>query len=471
MSSDVQLVFRGEVLAGFQPEEVQRELGRLLKVDEAKLAALFSGGRAVLKRGLPSADAPRYVARLAALGARVHVEPMAAGAPAPAAPPAATPATPPAAGAWPTLAPPPQDERSASPPPARSTLPPSPPPRPPAVSPANETPALATAAQAAAAVSRELALEPIATVEEVTCPTCGERQSKRLLCRACATNIEMGIAAKLEEQERRRAERQAELEARMQRRQGGSAGTDDGRERSAWPIGLSFAGRVGRLSAVNANLWLMTALFLLSVGFLQRPSFPRMLLLGTGVLAVFFFSMRLAVLRCHDCDRHGWWALFVLVPYAGNLASLLIAFLPGNAEANEYGPPPPKARWRGFFVALAVLVASVALLVRATIGFVEREAAKESDDNPFAEEAGSADTGGEFDFGEPGLNEAFREYSMAAGHKAFAVSGRKTYGWAAKAGSMQDAARSAWSECQARREPYTPDCRIVNVNGQWARER
>lgn len=92
MSAPVQLVFLGEVLAGFRPEDdVQRELGRLLKTDEARLKSVFCGRRTVLKRDLAAADAERYVAHLARLGARVHVEPM---APAPAAP-----------DTWPTIAP------------------------------------------------------------------------------------------------------------------------------------------------------------------------------------------------------------------------------------------------------------------------------------------------------------------------------------------------------------------------------
>jgi hypothetical protein len=290
MSAPVQLVFRGEVLAGFRLEDVQRELGRLLQADEALLKNVFSGRRTVLKRGLAAAEAQRYVGRLAAMGARVHVEPM------PAPPPA------PAAGGWPTIAPPPEEDRRAPAPvaaPQATALP-------------VADPAQPAAAAAAPAAAQELALVPTAVPEEVVCPKCGERQSKRLLCRSCTTNIEMAMAARLEEEELRRAERQAELEARRHPRR--RAHDADTGERSAWPIGFSFSGRVGRLSSAAANLWLIAAMLLLTAGFLQLPSLPRALLVGTGALAVFFFSMRLTVLRCHDCDRHGWWALLVLVP-------------------------------------------------------------------------------------------------------------------------------------------------------------
>ena len=419
MSVPVQLVFRGEVLAGFRLEDVQRELGRLLQADEALLKSVFSGRRTVLKHGLAAAEAQRYVGRLAAMGARVHVEPM----PAPA----------PAAGGWPTIAPPPEEDRRAPAPVA-----------------APQVPAI-----------------PAATPDEVICPKCGERQSKRLLCRACTTNIEMAMAAKLEEETLRRAERQAELEARLHPRRRAAAEADTG-ERSAWPIGFGFSGRVGRLSSAAANLWLIAAMLMLTTGFLARPSLPRALLMGAGALAVFFFSMRLTVLRCHDCDRHGWWALFVLVPYVGSLASLLFALLPGNPDENEYGPPPPRGRWGWVGLALVVLALSSALLIRAGIRFAERYAAEQGDESAdeIVEFGGNANTSGGSDTGAAGLQEALRDYTHAPGHKAFAASSRQTYAWVGKAGSVDEAVRNAMSQCDARRQPYTPDCRVVNVNGQ-----
>jgi uncharacterized membrane protein YhaH (DUF805 family) len=224
---------------------------------------------------------------------------------------------------------------------------------------------------------------------------------------------------------------------------------------------------VGCLTSVTTNLWLLTGLGLLSVGFLQRPSLPRMLL-GLGLLAVFFFSMRLTVLRLHDCDRHGWWALFVLVPYVGNLASLLIAVVPGNADDNEYGPPPAKGRWRWFFVALLALLAASVMLVRATIGFAERHAAEQKADDTAENmmDLGGGNTGGGSGAGSAGLQDAFRDYMGALGHKAFAASSRQTYAWVGSAGSVEDAVRNALSQCDARRQAYTPRCRVVHVNGQ-----
>jgi uncharacterized membrane protein YhaH (DUF805 family) len=456
MSATVQLVFLGEVLSGFRLEDVQRDLGRALKADEAKLKALFSGRRAVLKRGLPEAEAPRYVARLAALGARIHIEPTPETATAMAAATSAQGSE----SAWPTIAPPPETDRHAAPAapgPAPIAARPVPVASPPA------------APMSRAADATELALQPLETpaVDEVTCPKCGERQTRRLLCRGCATNIEMAIASQREDEERRRAERQAALEAlRAQRR--GRVHDDEGRVSTAWPIGFGFSGRVARLPSTTANVWLFTALLLLTVGFLQRPTLPRALLMGVGALGVFFFTMRLTVLRCHDCDRHGWWALMVLVPYVGSLASLLITFLPGNPDVNEYGPPPPRGRWRWLVVALAVFAVSFVMLVRAGMGFSERLA--EQQHKHEQEHADDVIELGTTDVAPSDINEAFqRDYAQAQPNKAFAAASKQVWGWSGNASSVQQAVRDALAQCNAKRPAYTAECHVININGQGPR--
>lgn len=448
MSSPVQLVFRGEVLTGFELEAVRRELGRVLRADEAQLRRLFSGARTVLKGGIAPAEAQRYASRLAALGARVHIEPM----------PAPTPA--PSASAWPTIVPPMEEDRRPEAPAVT--------PRPVAAPAA--TPAPAAAGPAVPAPPKELELAATAAPEEVVCPNCGERQSKRLLCRACSSNIAMAAAAKEEEQAQRRAERQAALEARRHPHRR-TAHAAEGVERSAGAIGFGFSGRVGRMASATANLWLIAALLLLTSGFLIQPNLPRALLVGVGLLAVFFFSMRLTVLRCHDCDRHGWWALFVLVPYVGSLASLLFALLPGNTEANEYGPPPPRGRGLWLGLALVVLLLSIAMLVRASIRFAERYAEQASTEtaDEVIDLSGEGGVGGGSGRGSAGLQDSFRDYLQAPGNKAFVASSRQNHAWSGNADSVDDAVRTAMSECEANRQPYTPSCRVVNVNNQPVR--
>src|SRR5438105_3936297 len=163
MDARVQLVFFGGLLDGFHVDDVKRRLGQVLRLDEPRLASLFSGARTVLKRSIDPAEAHRYMEHLGKIGARIHIEPS---------------------GETPT---------AKSPPAA-----------------ASPRPVAAPVAVAAAPI-----LELVgAAEEEIACPTCGERQSKRVFCRSCATNMPMGIAARLEAESEARAARQDALLAR-----------------------------------------------------------------------------------------------------------------------------------------------------------------------------------------------------------------------------------------------------------------
>ena len=70
------LVYSGEVLDGQRLEDVRRRIGALYKLDEDKLARLFSGQRVVFMRGVDLARAQRHVQRFARLGGRLRVELM-----------------------------------------------------------------------------------------------------------------------------------------------------------------------------------------------------------------------------------------------------------------------------------------------------------------------------------------------------------------------------------------------------------
>jgi hypothetical protein len=151
---------------------VKRRFGEAFKVQGERLAAMFSGERTVLKRALSREDAVRYVMQLQKMGVRVHVESLKSArlcrfvpvsTPSPATPAAAV---------------------------------------------------LPAAAQAAIASAPAAAAE-----EEIVCPNCGTRQSKRVFCKECTTDMPRGIAAKKEDADRAREERLEE--ARLRR--GGSA--------------------------------------------------------------------------------------------------------------------------------------------------------------------------------------------------------------------------------------------------------
>lgn len=86
------LIYTGELLDGQQLESVRRRIGALYKLDEERLARLFSGQRVVFMRNVDMARAQRHVQRFAKLGGRLRVElmePLAKPAPPPPPPPPA----------------------------------------------------------------------------------------------------------------------------------------------------------------------------------------------------------------------------------------------------------------------------------------------------------------------------------------------------------------------------------------------
>lgn len=71
----LQLVFRGEIIAGHAPEAVRSALAAALKLDAARAERLFSGKRIVVRRAVDADRARRYVALFAVMGAVLHAEP------------------------------------------------------------------------------------------------------------------------------------------------------------------------------------------------------------------------------------------------------------------------------------------------------------------------------------------------------------------------------------------------------------
>jgi uncharacterized membrane protein YhaH (DUF805 family)/ribosomal protein L32 len=432
MTSNVQMVFRGEVLDGFHPEEVKRRLAQVFKLDEARLAQLFSGARTVLKRSVESDIARRYVDKLAGLGARVHLEPADA---------------PPTTGFSPLPELPEVPVSQAPPPPPWGTPPV--PTRPGPLAPQAPSPIPAASAPEA--------------ITMVTCPNCGERQSRRVLCRSCATNMEMAAAAKEEEAALARAERLEAMNGRRSHR-GASAG-HSGAE-GAGIFGLSLDGRMGRLKYATANLVTMSLLYVPLIMMLQRPTTGRTLLFALAALAVTAFGMRLAVLRCHDCDKSGWWSMLLWLPTVNIIVTLVLAFAPGSEGANEYGEPPPPAGWPAFGAAVLCAALLFALTFSNMLKALERmnQGAREDDrvvQFQYDPRAASLPQGE----AQSAFNDA---YLPAATHKAFAVSPSGGWGWAAQRHTPADAARAAMQDCEARRPAYTPPCALVNFNGQWA---
>jgi hypothetical protein len=103
MSELFNVVFRGDILPGHTLPAVKAQVAQLFKLDDARLAAVFSGKPVVLKKDCDAATAEKFKAALARVGADSEIRSSAAAQAAPAAIPppvkAASPApvaTPPA---------------------------------------------------------------------------------------------------------------------------------------------------------------------------------------------------------------------------------------------------------------------------------------------------------------------------------------------------------------------------------------
>lgn len=322
----VSLIFSGKLTPAVPAGEAKQNLVKLLKLEPGKVDGLFSGRRAVLKRDLSPADAARYIAHLARLG--IHVDAEAQGATV-----AAEPATLISA-----------DAGAVSPAAATAAV------VPPAVSPDRAGSPVSPAAAG-------LALAPV--VDEIVCPKCGERQPKRTLCLACATDMPRFLAAQEELQRERRQEKLAVTTSAV----GGMGVVKDDDDLVDAPslFGWGFEGRIGRLSYLMGGSLLFAALIW---ALALAAKIPSLVLFFLSLLPFLVFSVRLGVLRCHDVGWSGWLMLLNLIPYVGSLFSLLLLVLPGN-KRDEYGGAPRPAS--GFATLAALAGAAISVGVATSI--------------------------------------------------------------------------------------------------------
>lgn len=429
-NAEVRLVFAGEILGGFQADEVKRRFGEAFKVEGARLAAMFSGERTVLKRALSREDAVRYVMKLQKMGVRVHVEPLTAPVPAPSPSPAAPAAAKPAGPQPLTLQP------MATPP--------------------------AAAAPAAAAAE-----------EEIVCPNCSTRQSKRVFCKECTTDMPRGIAAKKEDADRARAERRAERFSPPKAEIGGAAyeATDE----PPPLLGLGFSGRMGRITYFNAGMASMGCVALAGIvaAVLVPMTRSMLMLIPFGLLALAFvvWAVRASALRMHDMNRSGWWAVLTLIPYLGSVVSLVMMFWPGTEGENDYGEQP---RQGNGLVAVVIGVLMVIIMISSLVSYNRyvknmRHASREGSEQQTQVDPRMAQQVAEY-LESPAARDAFAAYAREPSHKAFAASDDGAFGWRSGQVSARQAATAAMAVCEEHRKPYTKPCELVNVNGIWAGE-
>jgi uncharacterized membrane protein YhaH (DUF805 family) len=493
MSPRTQLVFTGELTAGFALDEARRNMAGQFNLNEQQLAQMFGSGKeVVLKRHLEEGDALRYVRLLAGLGLKVQARPM------PDAPgntttsaallstsmPLAPYST--STHAW--------EHADTIPLEQMVALRPAPSGRPPAEPPFQPTDTSDTEALPVTEPSPLTMAEGDAEeAMEVRCPSCGERQPMRVLCRKCATNLEMALKAKAENEEYAKAERLDAARARRglppagRGKSGfgasghassilqGTEATTDVEAPPLWAGG--WEGRIGRLNFATGMFVLWGGLILSVLLTSAIPETPRGVFnfLILVLLTIMFF--RLAALRLHDRDHSGWWNLLMVAPFVlvavmffspllgaflSGLAVLMtipvyiyLLFFPGNDGSNAYGEPPREG-------SVPALLASVVALVVLTM-----VAPRESLLAAPGVSSGSPREPGRITPKSEDAQLAFAtEYRVADKHKAFAASPDGSWGWKSEVASTDIAMSEAMATCEKHRPLSQRPCVLIDVNGK-----
>lgn len=319
MENNVNLVCFGEILPGHDREEVKRQLSALLKLSAGQVETVLAGRRVVLKKGLSAQDAPRYQQHLANIGVKVEIEPE-------------TPSAPPS------------------------------------------VPAPAPQAQPLESAPAGLALEPAAP-EEITCPKCGERQPKRTLCRSCSLDMPRYLASQQAAKEEAQAAKASD-NGYMRL----SAEAQDVVETKTPMFGVDFSGRIGRAGYFTGGVIMITVLVLIMMATFKPESTSGFGFVGLYFLVMIFFGLRLTVLRLHDCGWSGWFVFLFFIPLVNSLLNLILLFMPGNRDDNEYGSQPASLGMAKFFGALAVMFITTSIFssqsMSAYKAYVEKSKAK-----------------------------------------------------------------------------------------------
>ena len=422
----VDLVFDGQVLAGFDPAQVQRAIAERFKLDDQRRERMFSGVPYVVKRAMAPADATRYIDLFATLGARLRPQGGAARSDGKMPTPVAGP------------------ERGG--PAAAARRPASP--TGPATGASGSSPGTPSAAARPASPKTGAASAP----------------GLALLPADAAPAPRPEPAARPHEHERAQTREQD----------------------SALPVaplivmdapprvfGFGLSGRLARRPYGAGALFGWAAMRWGLTGILHHPRPAMVLLIGLGMLVAALWTFRLTVLRLHDVGLSGWWVLVGAVPLVGTLAGLLLGMVPGSQGDNRFGAEPdPGSPVLRMVVAVAVACIGAGfrhgLWVDNGVGAPRAASALSA---PAADDAPRAPTDDELSafLKSPKAHLDFREaYWPAANHKAFASSDGGASGWAAGLGSRDAARTQALAECEKTRDAYSAECQVVSVDGDWA---
>lgn len=331
MTEKYRVVISGRTLSGASLDDIRGEVGRVFRLQGEQLDRMLCGKPVVVARSLAAEAAEKLLARLHSVDLEGRAEALAEVAgESPAAPPKPE-----------KIIPPVSDELFALVQPAASTTP--------------------------LAVGDAIKVE-IPPADAVVCPKCGESQPKRTLCRQCGLDMPRFLAAQEAVEREARESRADELAARRPG-SGNSSRAADGQQ--ARLLGLGFGGRLGRLDYLSSSLlstafWMATVVLAVAAG---KNAFA-----GLGIFISVIYSVRCIALRLHDTGRTGWLALIAIVPVIGALMALILLFIRGDDDENEYGEPPVSTGGRRAIFALVTMIAASSLLFRGIAESPEKAA-------------------------------------------------------------------------------------------------
>ena len=311
MTQLYRVVISGRTIGDVALADLKTAIGQAFKLQGAQLERMVSGKPLTVSRNATTAAAEKLLARLQSLGLEASIEAQ-----------AETPPDPPPVPSKPADSDPAvKEELFALKPPVAAV-------------PSAAVPSAAVPSAASPAVATAGAAPLAAASAETVCPKCGEAQPKRTLCRQCGLDMPRYLAAQQAADEEARAERLANQSG------GPKPGRPKGDEAGDWQAGLlslGFSGRFGRLdylagSLLSTGIWLLFALLAVYTGVKG--------LVGLGILLSVIYGLRCIALRLHDTGRTGWLTLVALVPLLGALMALLLLFVGGDDDDNEYGTAP-----------------------------------------------------------------------------------------------------------------------------------
>lgn len=301
------IVFNGELMPDMAPDTVKDNLAQLFKSSRDKIEALFSGARVPIKRDLAESEADKYMAALQRAGARVYKEP----------------------------------DLSAS------------------------------LSLVDTDDHRSATHEEPTGLERMTCPKCAHEQIKASECSACGIIIDKYLARQAQLAESAPTAAPASASSEPSPYTTPKAQVGEAQPEYAELKVFSLQGRIGRVRYLGWSVALMfiamLAYGLVFAGMAMSQSLGFIVAIPL-LIAFVVVSVMIGVQRLHDIGWSGWLWLLNFVPAIGTVFALLMLVVPGNAEANRYGPPPlPNSRG---VVALAcglILVPIIAIVAAISL--------------------------------------------------------------------------------------------------------